>query len=133
MTYKVTLNGRTYEVEVEAGKAILLDEYVAISPMSTPAPAPVAAPVEAAPAAPAPAAAPAAPVDGQAVEAPMPGNILKVNVSVGQSVGQGDVLVVLEAMKMENEIMAPRAGTVAQVLVSKGSSVDSGDVLVVLK
>ena len=102
MTYKVTLNGRTYEVEVEAGKAILLDEYVAISPMSTPAPAPVAAPVEAAPAAPAPAAAPAAPVDGQAVEAPMPGNILKVNVSVGQSVGQGDVLVVLEAMKMEN-------------------------------
>ena len=131
MTYKVTLNGRTYEVEVEAGKAILLDEYVAISPMSTPAP--VAAPVEAAPAAPAPAAAPAAPVDGQAVEAPMPGNILKVNVSVGQSVGQGDVLVVLEAMKMENEIMAPRAGTVAQVLVSKGSTVDTGAVLVVLK
>ena len=129
MTYKVTLNGRTYEVEVEAGKAILLDEYVAISPMSTPAPAPVAAPVEAAPAAPAPAAAPAAPVDGQAVEAPMPGNILKVNVSVGQ----GDVLVVLEAMKMENEIMAPRAGTVAQVLVSKGSTVDTGAVLVVLK
>ncbi len=133
MTYKVTLNGRTYEVEVEAGKAILLDEYVAISPMSTPAPAPVAAPVEAAPAAPAPAPAPAAPVDGQAVEAPMPGNILKVNVSVGQSVGQGDVLVVLEAMKMENEIMAPRAGTVAQVLVSKGSTVDTGAVLVVLK
>ena len=133
MTYKVTLNGRTYEVEVEAGKAILLDEYVAISPMSTPAPAPVAAPVEAAPAAPAPAAAPAAPVDGQAVEAPMPGNILKVNVSVGQSVGQGDVLVVLEAMKMENEIMAHRAGTVALVLVSKGSTVDTGAVLVVLK
>ena len=132
MTYKVTLNGRTYEVEVEAGKAILLDEYVAISPMSTPAP--VAAPVEAAPAAPAPAAAPAAkPVDGEAVESPMPGNILKVNVSVGQSVGQGDVLVVLEAMKMENEIMAPRAGTVAQVLVSKGSTVDTGAVLVVLK
>ena len=133
MTYKVTLNGRTYEVEVEAGKAILLDEYVAISPMSTPAPA--AAPVEAAPAAPAaaPAAPAAAPVDGQAVESPMPGNILKVNVSVGQSVGQGDVLVVLEAMKMENEIMAPRAGTVAQVLVSKGSTVDTGAVLVVLK
>ena len=134
MTYKVTLNGRTYELEVEAGQAILLDEYVAISPMSAPAPAPVAAPVEAAPAAPAPAAAPAAkPVDGEAVESPMPGNILKVNVSVGQSVGQGDVLVVLEAMKMENEIMAPRAGTVAQVLVSKGSTVDTGAVLVVLK
>ena len=132
MKYKVTLNGRTYEVEVEAGKAILLDEYVAISPMSTPAPAPVAAPVEAAPAAPAPAAAPAAPVDGQAVEAPMPGNILKVNVSVGQSVGQGDVLVVLEAMKMENEIMAPKAGTVTQVVVTKGSTVDTGAPLVVI-
>ena len=119
MKYKVTLKGRVYEVEVEAGQAMLLDEYEAVAP--------------AAPAAPAPAAAPAAPVDGQAVEAPMPGNILKVNVSVGQSVGQGDVLVVLEAMKMENEIMAPRAGTVAQVLVSKGSTVDTGAVLVVLK
>ena len=63
----------------------------------------------------------------------MPGNILKVNVSAGQSVKEGDVLVVLEAMKMENEIMAPRAGTVAQVLVSKGSTVDTGAVLVVLK
>ena len=133
MTYKVTLNGRTYEVEVEAGQAILLDEYVAISPMSAPAPAPVAAPVEAAPAAPAPAAAPAAkPVDGEAVESPMPGNILKVNVSVGQSVGQGDVLVVLEAMKMENEIMAPKDGTITQVLVSKGSTVDTGAPLVVI-
>ena len=132
MKYKVTLNGRTYEVEVEAGKAILLDEYVAISPMSTPAPA--AAPVEAAPAAPAPApaAAPAAPVDGQAVESPMPGNILKVNVSQGQAVKSGDVLCVLEAMKMENEIMAPKDGTVTQVLVSKGSTVDTGAPLVVI-
>ena len=103
------------------------------APAATQAPAAPAA-TEAAPAAPAPAAAPAAkPVDGEAVESPMPGNILKVNVSVGQSVGQGDVLVVLEAMKMENEIMAPRAGTVAQVLVSKGSTVDTGAVLVVLK
>ena len=133
MTYKVTLNGRTYEVEVEAGQAILLDEYVAISPMSAPAPAPVAAPVEAAPAAPAPAAAPAAkPVDGEAVESPMPGNILKVNVSVGQSVGQGDVLVVLEAMKMENEILSPKDGTVAQIVAPKGSTVETGSPLIVL-
>ena len=134
MKYKVTLNDRTYEVEVEAGKAMLLDEYAAVVPAAAPA-APAAAPAApaAAPApAPAPAAAPA-PVAGEAVNAPMPGNILKVNVSVGQSVGQGDVLVVLEAMKMENEIMAPRAGTVAQVLVSKGSTVDTGAVLVVLK
>ena len=62
----------------------------------------------------------------------MPGNILKVNVSAGQQVNQGDVLVVLEAMKMENEIMAPKSGTVAQVLVSKGSTVDTDAPLVVL-
>ena len=133
MKYKVTLNGRTYEVEVEHGKAILLDEYEAI------APAPVAAaPVAAAPAAAAPAAAPAAPAApavtgaGEAVNAPMPGNILKVAVTVGQTVKEGDLLVVLEAMKMENEIMAPKDGTVTQVLVNKGSTVDTGAPLVVI-
>ena len=131
MKYKVTLNGRTYEVEVEAGKAMLLDEYEAIVP-SAPA-APAAAPAAAAPVA-APAAAPAAaaPVAGEAVTAPMPGNILKVNVTVGQAVKEGELLVVLEAMKMENEIFAPKAGTVAQVLVQKGSTVDTGATMVVL-
>ena len=131
MKYKVTLNGRTYEVEVEAGKAMLLDEYEAIVP-SAPA-APAAAPAAAAPVA-APAAAPAAaaPVAGEAVTAPMPGNILKVNVQNGQAVKAGQVLCVLEAMKMENEIMAPKAGTVTQVLVSKGSTVDTGAPLVVI-
>ena len=131
MKYKVTLNGRTYEVEVEAGKAMLLSEYEAIAP----APA-AAAPVAAAPAAAAPAAAaPAAPVvtgAGDPVNAPMPGNILKVNVKAGDAVKAGTVLVVLEAMKMENEIMAPKDGTVTQVLVSKGSTVDTGAALVVI-
>ena len=127
MKYKVTLNGRTYEVEVEAGKAMLLDEYEAIAP---------SAPAAAAPAAPAAApvaAAPAAPVvtgSGDAVKAPMPGTILKVNVTNGQAVKTGQVLVVLEAMKMENEIMAPKDGTITQVAVSKGASVDTGAPLV---
>ena len=130
MKYKITLNGRTYEVEVEAGKAMLLDEYEAIAPAPVAA-APAAAPVAAA----APAAAPAAPAvtgAGEAVTAPMPGNILKVNVNVGDKVKEGQVLVVLEAMKMENEIMAPKDGTVTQVVVSKGSTVDTGAPLVVL-
>ncbi len=129
MVYKVTLKGRTYEVEVEAGKAMLLDEYEAIAP-SAPAAAPAAA--TAAPAAATAAVAPAITGAGDAVKAPMPGNILKVNVTQGQTVAEGQVLVVLEAMKMENEIMAPKAGTVTQVLVSKGSTVDTDAPLVVL-
>ena len=129
MKYKVTLNGRTYEVEVEAGKAMLLDEYEAIAPAPAAA-APVAAPA-AAPAAAAP-AAPAVTGAGEAVTAPMPGNILKVNVNTGDAVKAGTVLCVLEAMKMENEIMAPKDGTVTQVLVQKGSTVDTGAPLVVL-
>ena len=128
MKYKVTLSGRTYEVEVKDGQAILVDEYEAT------AAAVVAAPV----AAPAAAAAPAAPAAaaitgaGEAVNAPMPGTILKVNVQNGQAVKAGDVLVVLEAMKMENEILAPKAGTVTQVAVQKGSNVDTGAPLVVI-
>ena len=100
MKYKVTLNGKTYEVEVEAGQAMLVDEYEAYAP--APAAAPAAAAPAAAPAAPAAAPAPAAAAvtaAGEVVAAPMPGNILKVNVSQGQAVKAGDVLVVLEAMK----------------------------------
>ena len=131
MKYKVTLNDRVYEIEVEAGKAMLLDEYAAVAPVAAAPAAPAAAPVAAPAAAPAP-AAPAVTAAGEPVVAPMPGTILKVNVQNGQAVKEGDLLCVLEAMKMENEIFAPRAGTVAQVVVSKGASVDTGAALVVL-
>ena len=128
MKYKVTLNGRTYEVEVDAGKAMLLDEYEAIAP-AAPATAPAAAPAPVA----APSAAPAASLAaGEPVKAPMPGVVLKVQVQQGQAVKAGQVLVILEAMKMENEIVAPKDGTVAQIVAAKGASVESGAPLVIL-
>ena len=133
MKYKVTLNNRTYEVEVEAGQAMLVDEYEAYAPAPVAAPAPAAAPapVAAAPAAASVSAAPAL-AAGEVVKSPMPGNILKINVTVGQKVNEGDTLLVLEAMKMENEVAAPRSGTVAQIIVSKGAVVETGAPLVVI-
>ena len=129
MKYKVTLKGRTYEVEVEAGEAMLVDEYEAYAPAPAAAPAPVAAaPVAAAPA-PAAAGALAA---GEVVKAPMPGNILKINVAQGQKVNEGDCIIVLEAMKMENEIVATKSGTIAQIVVAKGATVDTGAPLAVI-
>ena len=134
MKYKVTLNNRVYEVEVEEGEAMLLDEYELAAPA---APAPVAAaPVIAAPVAAAP-AAPAAPAAGalaagEVVKSPMPGNVLKINVTQGQQVKEGDVLLILEAMKMENEIASTKSGTVAQIVVSKGAVVETGAPLVVI-
>ena len=127
MKYKVTLNNRVYEVEVEMGQAMLIDEYDAVAPAAPAAPTAV-------PAAPAaPAAVPAAALaSGEVVKAPMPGNILKINVAPGQKVEAGDVLIVLEAMKMENEIVATKSGTVAQVAVSKGAVVETGAPLVVI-
>lgn len=129
MKYKVTLNNRVYEVEVEMGQAMLIDEYDAVAPV---APAP-AAPAVVSAASAAPAAAPAAALaSGEVVKAPMPGNILKINIAPGQKVEEGDVLIVLEAMKMENEIVATKAGTVAQVAVSKGAVVETGTPLAVI-
>ena len=128
MKYKVTLNNRVYEVEVEQGEAMLVDEYELAAPAD---PAPVAAaPVAAA--APAAAAAPVAVAAGEPVKSPMPGNILKINVTQGQQVNEGDVIMVLEAMKMENEIVATRSGTIAQIAVSKGAVVETGAVLAVI-
>jgi len=128
MKYKVTLNNRTYEVEVENGEAMLIDEYEAIAPAAKAAPA-AAAPAAAAPAA---TAAPVSLSAGEAVKSPMPGNILKINVAQGQQVKEGDVLVVLEAMKMENEIVATKSGTVAQIAVTKGQVVETGTPLVII-
>ena len=134
MKYEISLNGRTYRVEVEVAEPMLMTEFRTYAPAAPVAAAPAAAPVAAAPAAPAavPAAAPAITGAGEPIVAPMPGNILKVNVSNGQAVKEGDVLVVLEAMKMENEILAPRNGTVTQVVVTKGTTVDTGAPLVVI-
>ena len=129
MIYKVTLNGKIYEVEVEKGEAVIQAEYEAALPQSAPA---VAAPVAqtVAPTA-APAAAPAGTV-ANAVVAPMPGNINAVRVTSGHQVKKGDVLVVLEAMKMENEIYAERDGKIGQVFVQKGATVGTGTPLVEL-
>ena len=111
--YKVNVNGTVYEVAIE-----VMD---GAAPVSAPAaPAAPAAPVAAAPA------------GGEKVSAPMPGTILSVNVSNGQSVKKGDVLFILEAMKMENEIMAPCDGTAASVSVTKGAAVDTGALLCVI-
>ena len=114
--YRVTVNGTVYEVELE--------EITGAAP---------AAPAAEKPAAPAP-AAPAAPAgEGERITSPMPGTILAVNVAAGQSVKKGDVLMVLEAMKMENEIMCPRDGVVSSVQAAKGAAVESGTLLCVLQ
>ena len=126
MIYRVTLNGKVYEVEVEKGEAMIKAEFDAAVPAAAPAPesAPVAAPV----AAPAPAASPSG--SASAVTAPMPGNINAIKVTSGQAVKKGDVLIILEAMKMENEIVAPKDGKVGQIFVQKGASVQTGAPLV---
>ena len=130
MKYIVTLKDKTYEVEVEQGEAMILDEYEVKAPA---APAPAAAPVAAAPAAAPAAAAPAAATaDGTPVTAPLPGNVLSIKVSQGAAVKEGDVLLLIEAMKMENEVAAPCDGTVKQIVVSQGQMVSTGDTLVII-
>lgn len=127
MKYVVTLNGKNYEVDVTESDAVILGVTEVVVPV-------VAAPVAAAPAAAPVAAAPAAAVAqaGTQIPSPMPGTILAVKTSVGAAVKAGDVLVVLEAMKMENDIVASADGTVKQILVQKGSLVNTDDILVVI-
>ncbi|HHT50828.1 MAG TPA: biotin/lipoyl-binding protein [Eubacteriaceae bacterium] len=126
--YIINVNGKSYEVEVDEVKGGSVQSVAPVAPAPAPkaAPAPVApAP---APAAPAPKVAPAG--TGGSVTAPMPGNIWKVLVKPGDSVKRGDVLIILEAMKMENEIFAAADGVVASVEVKEGDAVGSGDLLV---
>ena len=127
MKYELKLNGRTYEVEVELAAPMQMPEFQSYMPAPAVPATPVAEPVSS--------ATPTATATGEGacVESPMPGTILKVNVVPGQAVTEGDVLVILEAMKMENEIMAPKSGTVTQVLVSKSSSVETGTPLLFIR
>ena len=119
MKYRIKLNERVYEVEVEKGEAQLLKEYDAVSAPAA-APAPVAAAPQAAPVAAAPAAS------GNAVPSPLPGTVVEVKATVGQTVKRGDVVMLIEAMKMENEISAPTDGKIVSILVQKGSKVEQG-------
>ncbi len=149
MKYIATINGKRYEVVVEkvsdyssldrngvaAAPAPAVLPAAAPAAAPAPAPAPAAAPAPAPKAAPAPAPAPApaaAPSGGANVEAPMPGKILKINVSAGQAVKFGQPIIIMEAMKMENEIVAPQDGTVAEIRCSVGDQVDTGAVLATL-
>lgn len=129
MIYKVTLNGKVYEVEVEKGEAVIQAEYEAALPAAPAAPAPVAPAAPAPSAAAASAAAPAVQAGAGTVPSPLPGNINEVRFSAGQTVKAGDVVIILEAMKMENEIVAPKAGTLTKIHVQKGAVVNTGDPL----
>jgi biotin carboxyl carrier protein len=122
--YNITVNGKTYEVAVEE-----IGGVPSAPVFSTPAAPRTAAPVVPK-AAPAPVAAPAG--GEEMVSAPMPGTILDIKVTEGQAVKAGDILLILEAMKMENEIVSPKDGTVKGIHTSKGTSVSSGDALITL-
>ncbi len=131
MKYVVTLNHKRYEVEVEKGEAMILSsttvqaitEPIVVHSAPAAAPAAVAAPV----------AAPAGAVTGEPIKSPMPGMIVAVKVAPGTAVKRGDTILVLEAMKMENEIAAPKDGVITQVVVAKGASVQTGDLLAAIQ
>ncbi|HWT27193.1 MAG TPA: biotin/lipoyl-containing protein [Mobilitalea sp.] len=129
--YTITVNGNTYEVSVEESNGVARPA----APVAQAAPAPVAAPKSAPAAAPAPApkaAAPAGTVGSVKVNSPMPGKIVALKANPGQAVKKGDVILILEAMKMENEIVSPQEGTVASINVTVGLSVEAGDLLATL-
>jgi len=133
--FVVNVNGNSYEVEVEEVSGTIVSQ-----PVTAPAPQPALTTAPAAPAAapaPQPAPAPAVPVSSGAegavkITAPMPGTILDIRVKPGDSVNKGTVVIILEAMKMENEILSPQDATVASINVTKGQQVNSGDVMLTL-
>lgn len=126
MIYKVTLNGKIYEVDVEQGEATLLSEYEASLPEVAPAKQDVVPATQEQKAAPAVSSG----ASDRAMKAPLPGVINAVKVTVGQTVKKGDVLIILEAMKMENEITAETNGKVSKIFVQKGATVETGAPLV---
>lgn len=127
MIYVVNINNKEYEVEVEKGKANLIRTREITPKVSELAPVPVIS----VPATPAPVTKTTV-TDGTPIEAPMPGTIMDIKVNKGDKVKKGQLLVILEAMKMENEIYAPTEGTVGEILISKGSSVNTKETMIVL-
>ena len=120
MKYKITLNNKIYEVEVERGEAILSAVYEAATAVTVPE-----QPAENAP-------TPLPMEEGEVISSPLPGTVLRVNVVVGDSVQKGQVLLVLEAMKMENDIIAPKEGMVTYVAAAAGATVNTGDTLITI-
>lgn len=127
MIYIVRINDKEYEVEVEKGKATLVNITEAAPAAPAAAPAAVSAP------APAPAAAAVISGGGEVIKAPLPGTILDIKVGAGMPVKKGQILLILEAMKMENEVVAPRDGVVGQIIINKGASVATNDALLTLR
>ncbi|KNY25155.1 biotin/lipoyl-containing protein [Pseudobacteroides cellulosolvens] len=131
MKYIVTINGKNYEVKVEKGQATIVKTtetaekaYVSQTVSASAQPAVSSQPA---------AATSVVSGDGEPIKSPMPGVILDVRVSAGATVKKGDILFILEAMKMENEIAAPENGVITAVSIAKGTSVSTGDVLALLK
>jgi len=132
MIYEVTINNKKYEVEVEKGNAAIIGVKAAAVP-NDPAPVLQASQKPNAEPAARPVTAFANAVNGEAIKAPMPGTILDIKVSTGSRVKKGDVILLLEAMKMENEITAPSDGTIVQIQTAKGSTVNTGDILAAIQ
>ena len=129
MKYKVKLNGKLYEVEVEQAEATM-PAVPAAAAISVAQPTPSAVPAAVAPAA--QSAASVIDDEGELISSPLPGTIMEIMVSLGQNIKKGQILLLIEAMKMENEVLAPRDGVVKQIITSKGSSVETGSPLLML-